>query len=65
MAYEPKSNIAFWAKKFASNVARDENVLAELKNRGWDTMVIWECEVKDPELVTSRLSAYLGRADDK
>lgn len=65
MAYEPKSNVMFWAEKFASNVARDERVLAALKDRGWDSMVIWECEAKDPEVVASRLSAYLGRADDK
>ncbi len=65
MAYEPKSNVAFWKKKFAANVARDEKALADLKNRGWDTLVIWECEVTDPELVASRLSAHLGRSDDQ
>lgn len=62
MAYEPKSNVAFWTKKFAANMVRDERVLADLKNRGWDALVLWECEVKDPELVASRLSTYLGRA---
>jgi DNA mismatch endonuclease (patch repair protein) len=65
MAYEPKSNMAFWTNKFAANVARDEKALADLKNQGWDTLVIWECEVKDLGLVASRLSAYLGRADDQ
>jgi DNA mismatch endonuclease (patch repair protein) len=65
MAYEPKSNVAFWTKKFAANVVRDEKVLADLKSQGWDTLVIWECEAKDPELVASRLSTYLGRAGDQ
>lgn len=65
MAYEPKSNVEFWTKKFAANVARDEKALADLKSQGWDTLVVWECEVTDPELVASRLSAYLGRVDDQ
>lgn len=63
LAYEPKSNLAFWTKKFAANVARDERALADLKGQGWDTLVIWECEAKKSELVASRLLAYLGRPD--
>lgn len=65
LAYEPKSNVAFWKKKFAANVARDEKALADLKDQGWDTLVVWECEAKDSELVASRLSAYLGRFGDQ
>lgn len=63
LAYDPKSNVDFWKKKFAANVARDEKALADLRNQGWDTLIIWECEAKDSELVASRLSAYLGRSD--
>lgn len=65
MAYEPKSNVAFWRKKFAANVARDAKALADLKNQGWDTLVIWECEARDPKLLASLLSAHLGRSDDQ
>lgn len=65
MAYEPKSNVAFWTEKFAKNVARDEKALADLKNQGWDTLVIWECEVENLALIASRLSAYLGRSDNR
>jgi len=57
--------VAFWKKKFAANVARDEKALADLKGQGWDTLVVWECEAKDSELVASRLSAYLGRFGDQ
>lgn len=64
LAYEPKSNLAFWKKKFAANVARDEKALADLKEKGWDTLVVWECETKDADLVASYLSAHLGRPDD-
>lgn len=60
-AYEPKSNLPFWTKKFAANVTRDEQALADLKNLGWEALVIWECEAKDAELVASRLSAFLKK----
>ena len=46
-AYEPKSRIAFWQGKFASNVARDSRVNADLNNLGWDVVTVWECETKD------------------
>jgi DNA mismatch endonuclease (patch repair protein) len=65
LAYEPKSNVEFWTEKFVANVARDQKVLEELHDQGWDTMVIWECEAKDSELVASRLSAHLGRSKDR
>lgn len=65
LAYEPKSNIKFWAEKFAANVARDQKALKDLRNLGWDTLIIWECEARDPDLVTSSLSAHLGPAVDR
>lgn len=46
-AYNPKSNIPFWQKKFQANVARDRHVRGELKKAGWQVHVIWECEVHD------------------
>lgn len=39
----------FWATKFATNVARDIRVTAQLKALGWKVATIWECETKDPE----------------
>jgi DNA mismatch endonuclease, patch repair protein len=45
IATMPKSNSAFWWKKFNRNVNRDletEKALAEL---GWRVIVVWECEL--------------------
>jgi DNA mismatch endonuclease (patch repair protein) len=42
----PKANREFWEAKFAQNVARDVRVVAELRALGWDSMVIWEHEVR-------------------
>jgi DNA mismatch endonuclease (patch repair protein) len=38
----PKSNRAFWAKKLASNKARDRRVTRTLKSKGWHVLRIWE-----------------------
>ena len=58
-AYEPKSRIRFWTKKFESNVARDAQNEAALRDLGWRVLVIWECETGDPGAVAERLLAHL------
>lgn len=42
----PASNIDFWSKKFRSNVERDRREQQQLKELGWRTIVIWECQLK-------------------
>lgn len=44
-AYSPKSNQAFWRRKFRENVARDARKEKELKEAGWRVVVIWECQI--------------------
>ncbi len=58
-AYMPKSNVAFWMKKFACNVARDQRQEAALRTLGWRVLVIWECEVGDNDDVVERLKAII------
>lgn len=43
----PKTRRPFWDNKFRDNVKRDMRTLNELKQNGWDSLVIWECQVKD------------------
>lgn len=45
---EPKSNRLFWSKKLASNAQRDTRAIAALRKAGWNTYVVWECELKSP-----------------
>lgn len=42
----PATRPEFWEMKFAKNVARDLAATAALHDRGWKTLVIWECETK-------------------
>ena len=45
----PKSNVSFWQNKFRKNVERDRKNLSKLRDLGWNALVVWECELKDPE----------------
>lgn len=59
-AYSPKTNVAFWNAKFTSNTLRDTMVEERLRARGWDPLVIWECESTNKDAVTALLLAHLG-----
>ena len=42
----PKSNAEFWRKKIETNIARDRRNEIQLKNMGWNVLVVWECELR-------------------
>ena len=44
----PKTRIEFWEAKFRENVKRDNRNLRALESEGWNVIVIWECETKNP-----------------
>jgi len=46
-AYNPKSRVDFWQKKFTENVVRDKKSEEELKKLGWKIIIVWECELKN------------------
>jgi DNA mismatch endonuclease (patch repair protein) len=55
----PKSRIDFWNKKIESNVARDLRNCVALKSLGWRTMVVWSCELGQPEALAKKLIEFL------
>lgn len=61
-AYAPKSRQAFWGRKFADNVARDKRNAIALRRSGWHVIVVWECELRDPDALCRRLARMLRRA---
>ena len=56
----PKSNTQFWQKKFDDNVKRDQKNLDDLANRGWDAMVVWQCQTRQIDDLAERLLDFLG-----
>lgn len=52
----PKTNVEFWAAKFASNVERDTRVRDALRAIGWRDLVVWECELRRDEQMSAVMS---------
>lgn len=59
----PKRNQAFWKKKLLANRRRDRRVIDELHALGYSVLVVWECQVNDPDL-ESRLARFWGLSRD-
>ena len=55
----PKDNRDYWVGKVARNRARDEQSRAALATLGWRVETIWECDLKDADVLKLRLSALL------
>jgi len=43
---QPRSNRAFWRRKFSSNKRRDALVNRTLRRANWRVLRIWECQLK-------------------
>jgi len=56
----PKSRVDFWEAKLGANARRDKRNLEELDSGGWESMVIWECELKELDNVERRVRDFLG-----
>ena len=59
-AHRPTSNIEFWNEKLDNNIERDSRKEAELKNSGWKVLTIWDCEIKDEDLLIERVKNFLN-----
>jgi DNA mismatch endonuclease (patch repair protein) len=42
----PKTHIKFWGDKFKRNKVRDKKKILLLSKLGWESVVVWECEIK-------------------
>ena len=58
----PKSHIAYWKRKFRQNRRRDMRNYRLLRKAGWGVLTIWQCEIKDVNQLSARLSSTLGLA---
>lgn len=44
----PQTNEEFWKSKIARNQERDQAVWRQLEARGWNVIIVWECQLKKP-----------------
>jgi DNA mismatch endonuclease, patch repair protein len=45
----PKTRTEWWTAKLARNKERDAVVRSELQLLGWQSLVLWECEIDDKD----------------
>ena len=64
----PKSNTAFWQKKFTRNKERDIENLRYYQEQCWRICVVWECAIRGKKIrrkienVADRISLWLEEA---
>ena len=51
------SEIAAWERQ--RNAARDRAATKSLRQAGWTTLIVWECELRDRPKILSRLRRFL------
>jgi len=59
LARLPKSRLDFWLPKLESNRRRDLAKQEELRAKGWDFLVIWECQLNNMASMTKNIKAFL------
>lgn len=57
-ARRPTTNRRFWNKKLNSNIERDKRLKNQLRKMGWEMLVVWECETKQPERLLKKLQGF-------
>ncbi|GAB3097209.1 very short patch repair endonuclease [Lysobacter terrae] len=58
----PKSRPEFWPAKLRANAERDLRNLEELARLGWDSLVLWECQLRDEDSLRTRIREFFENA---
>ena len=43
----PKTRTEWWKEKLYGNKERDKKIVKELKDLGWNVIIVWECELRE------------------
>ena len=60
-ATTPSSRQEYWLPKFNRTVERDKKNQEELREKGWNVIVVWECETKDIAKIAEYLLKFFER----
>ena len=55
---KPKSNAEFWNKKRGDTCIRDQRNQTKLIENDWKYLIIWECELKNLENVSTKVNNF-------
>ena len=54
---KPVDNATYWDHKILQNKARDIRVQQELRDRGWQVLIVWECELRSGLEIKAKLDS--------
>ena len=57
---KPKTNSAYWREKIKRNILRDAKHLSDLETAGWRNLIVWGCEIMQPEKVKLKIGRFLA-----
>jgi DNA mismatch endonuclease (patch repair protein) len=60
----PKTNVHYWKPKLRRNRQRDRASEQRIAEMGWSAFVVWECEVRQPEVLKKKLRAFLAKCSE-
>ncbi|GFM59776.1 very short patch repair endonuclease [Pseudomonas cichorii] len=55
----PKSRVEFWQAKIGRNRERDRENIASLEARGFEVLTVWQCELKEIEILAKKLNEFI------
>lgn len=55
----PKTNRDYWVPKIRRNAERDAEHDRDLAELGWESLTVWECELRDRDRLLEKLVAFL------
>lgn len=59
----PSSRQDYWIPKFQNTIARDKCNQKILVHNGWTYLIVWECEIGNPQELISRIREFLEHND--
>lgn len=62
LSHSPRTNQAYWSPKLERNASRDLSNQAALERLGWQTLTLWECEVRTgSDTLLDKVKEFLER----
>jgi DNA mismatch endonuclease (patch repair protein) len=61
----PQTNVGFWTSKIELNKSRDRRAIRELHRMGWSVITVWQCRLRQPQKIATKLAHRLARRPPK
>ena len=61
----PETRKEFWQEKISGNIERDKRNINELNKQGWKVIIVWQCELKNKEIIHKTLDKLTNTLHNK